>query len=102
MLSPFSHVKLCDPMDCSPPGSSVHGDSPGKNTRVGCHALFQSDAVERCNDFVEFPVRCVMPHHGVGNWGEKAANCGADEGSEEVVGLRECQTWKNQVVRLGF
>ena len=28
-------------MDCSPPGSSVHGDSPGKNTRVGCHALLQ-------------------------------------------------------------
>ena len=22
---------LCDAMDCSPPGSSVHGDSPGKN-----------------------------------------------------------------------
>ena len=32
---------LCYPMDCSPPGSSVHGDSPGKNTRVGCHALLQ-------------------------------------------------------------
>ena len=28
-----------DPMDCSPPGSSVHGDSPGNNTGVGCHAL---------------------------------------------------------------
>ena len=28
-------------MDCSPPGSSVHGDSPDKNTRVGCHALLQ-------------------------------------------------------------
>ena len=28
-------------MDCSPPGSSVCGDSPGKNTGVGCHALFQ-------------------------------------------------------------
>ena len=28
-------------MDCSPPGSSIHGDSPGKNTGVGCHALFQ-------------------------------------------------------------
>ena len=24
---------LCDPMDCSPPVSSVHGDSPGENTR---------------------------------------------------------------------
>ena len=32
---------LCDPMDCSPPGSSVHGVSPGKNTGVGCHALLQ-------------------------------------------------------------
>ena len=26
---------------CSLPGSSVHGDSPGKNTVVGCHALLQ-------------------------------------------------------------
>ena len=34
---------LCDPMYCSPPGSSVHGDSPGKNTGVGCHALLQGD-----------------------------------------------------------
>ena len=25
MLSRFSHVQLCDPMKCSPPGSSVHG-----------------------------------------------------------------------------
>ena len=25
MLSRFSRVRLCDPMDCSPPGSSVHG-----------------------------------------------------------------------------
>ena len=31
----------CHPMDCSPPGSSVHGDSPGKKTGVGCHALLQ-------------------------------------------------------------
>ena len=32
---------LCNSMDCSPPGSSLHGDSPGKNTGVGCHALLQ-------------------------------------------------------------
>ena len=31
----------CNPMDCSPPDSSVHGDSPGKNTGVACHALLQ-------------------------------------------------------------
>ena len=28
-------------MDCSLPGSSVHEDSPGKNTGVGCHFLLQ-------------------------------------------------------------
>ena len=40
---PFAHfcLTLCGPMDCSPPGSSVHGDSPGKNAGVGCHSLFQ-------------------------------------------------------------
>ena len=32
---------LCDPMECSLPGSTVHGNSPGKNTGVGCHALLQ-------------------------------------------------------------
>ena len=30
---------LTGPPPCSPPGSSVHGDSPGKNTGLGCHAL---------------------------------------------------------------
>ena len=28
---------LCD---CNPPGSSVYGDSPNKNTGEGCHVLF--------------------------------------------------------------
>ena len=32
---------LCNPVDCSPPGSSVHGDSPGRNTRVNYCALLQ-------------------------------------------------------------
>ena len=34
-----SCLPLCDPTDSSPPGSS--GDSPGKNTGVGCHSLLQ-------------------------------------------------------------
>ena len=28
-------------MNCSPPGSSVHRDSPSKNTGMDCHVLFQ-------------------------------------------------------------
>ena len=40
-LATQSCPALCNPMDCSPPGSSVHGNSPGKNTGLGCHALLQ-------------------------------------------------------------
>ena len=36
-----SCLTLCDPIHCSLPGSSVHGDTPGKNIGVGCHALLQ-------------------------------------------------------------
>ena len=34
-----SRPTLWDPTDCSPPGSSVHGDSPDKEAGVGYHAL---------------------------------------------------------------
>ena len=37
----LSCVCLCNPMNCSWPGSSAHGDSPGKDIGVGCHALLQ-------------------------------------------------------------
>jgi len=40
----FSHSVMpnsCNPMDWSPPGSSIHGDFPGKNTGVNCHALLK-------------------------------------------------------------
>ena len=36
---------LCNLMDCSPIVSSVYGDSPGKNTGVGCHALLQRNSL---------------------------------------------------------
>ena len=46
----FSEVKrkslscvplFCYPMDCSPPGASIHRDAPGKDIGVGCYALLQ-------------------------------------------------------------
>ena len=42
LTSAQSCPTLCNPMDCCPPGSSVHGmDSPGKNTGAGSHSLLQ-------------------------------------------------------------
>ena len=37
----FSRVQFCDSIDCSPASFSVHGDSPGMNSGMGCHALLQ-------------------------------------------------------------
>ena len=34
---------LCDPTDCSLPGSSIHGYFPSKNSRVGCHVFLQGN-----------------------------------------------------------
>ena len=46
--APCVHIQLLqscptlrNPMDCSPPDSSVHGHSSGKKAGVGCHALLQ-------------------------------------------------------------
>ena len=36
-----SCLTLCDPMDCSPPGLSVHGISQAQNTGVGFPFLLQ-------------------------------------------------------------
>ena len=40
-LAAQSRPTLWDPMDCSPPGSFVHGNSPGKNNAVGSHVFLQ-------------------------------------------------------------
>ena len=48
LTSGYMHAKplqscltLRSPIDRSPPGSSVHGDSPGKISGMGCHVLPQ-------------------------------------------------------------
>ena len=57
MLSCFSCVQLFAPSQiCSSPGLSVDGDSPGKNTGVGCHALLQGIfPTQRQNPGLMFP-----------------------------------------------
>ena len=40
MLKSLSRIRLFV-TPCTGAGSSVHGDPPGKNTGVGCHALLQ-------------------------------------------------------------
>ena len=52
---------LCDPLDCNPPGSyvHVHGISPGKNTRVGCHFLLQEIfPIQELNPYLPCLLHC--------------------------------------------
>ena len=49
---------LCNPMNYSPPGSSVHGIFPGKNTGVGCHILFQGNLPTQDSNHVS-GVSCI-------------------------------------------
>ena len=52
---------LSDPMGCSPPGSSVHGDSLGKNTEVGCHVLLQEVFQTQDQTLISY-VSCLGRH----------------------------------------
>ena len=66
-----SCLTLCDPIDGSPPGSSRPGDSPGKNTGVGCHFLLQCMKVKSESEFAQScptlsdPMDCSLPGSSV-------------------------------------
>ena len=61
-LAPQSCPTLGDPVDCSLPGSSVHGDSPGKNSGVGCHALLQAIFLTQGSN-LGLPLCGQIPYH---------------------------------------
>ena len=54
-----SCLTFCNPMDCSPSGNSVHGDSPGRNTAVGwyalLHGIFQTEVSCTAGEFFTEP-----------------------------------------------
>ena len=53
-----SCLTLCDPLDCSLPGSSVHGIFPGKNTGVGCISYSRGSSWPRDGTCI-FSVSCI-------------------------------------------
>ena len=57
-----SCLTLCNPMDCSPPGSSIQGDSPDKSTGVGCHTLLQGIFPTQALNPSLPHCRCILYH----------------------------------------
>ena len=89
---------LCDPMDCSLPGFSVHGILQAKNTGVGCHFLLQCIKVESESEVAQScptlsdPMDCSLPGssiHGIFQatvleWGAIAFSAG-DTGDMDLI-----------------
>ena len=70
LLSHFSRVRLCDPIDGSPPGSPVPEILQAR-TRVGCHFLLQcmkvkseSEVAQLCPTLSD-PMDCSPPGSSV-------------------------------------
>ena len=66
---------LCDPVDCSPPGSFVSGNSPGRYTGVGCHALLQGILPTQGSNPGLPHCRWILYH--LSHWGTLITNKGA-------------------------
>ena len=74
LLSHFSHVRLLRPHRRQPTRLPCSWDSPGKNTGVGCHFLFQcmkvkseSEVTHSCLNLCD-PMDCSLPGssiHGI-------------------------------------
>ena len=58
-----SCLTLCNPIDCSPPGSSVHGNSPGKNTGMGCPFFLGIFPTRERNSCISCIGRWILHHH---------------------------------------
>ena len=66
-------VLSCDPMDCSPPDSSIHGIFPGKDTGVGCHSSSRGSGQKMAIMYTAPPLYtgCLQnpwPHSLGGSW----------------------------------
>ena len=81
MLVAQSCLVLCDTMGYSPPVSSVHGDSPGKNTGVGCHSVLQGNSSTQGLNWGLLHCRQIpyhLSHQGRGSSGIVPGKSGGD------------------------
>ena len=86
VLGHFSRVRLCKTMGHSPPGSSVHGDSPGKITGVSCHAFLQGVfPIQGSNPCLLCLLRCrrILYHRATGE--ARRQGCSNTKPSKDLI-----------------
>ena len=75
-------------MGCSPPGSSAHGDSPGKNTGVGCHALLQGIFPTQGSNWGLLHCRQILYH-----WALREVQSSKPQAQSDMCPEPECYSW---------
>ena len=76
------YLTLCDPMDYSLPGSSIHGIFPGKNTGEGCHFLLQGIFLTQGSNLGILHCRQIL--YCLSHWGSPLQETFLI-GSEEII-----------------
>ena len=102
---------LRNPVGCFPPGSSAHGDSPGQNTGLGCHALPQGIfPTQGSNPDLRHCRQVLYRLSHQGSWCGSTKNAGAGSLSllhgnfltqESSQGLLHCRWFLYQLSYLG-
>ena len=62
------HPTFCDPVDCSPPGSSVRGITQARMLRVGCHFFLQGSFLTQGLNPVSCTGRRILYHCSFTLW----------------------------------
>ena len=114
VTSVVSDLTLCNPVASSLPGFSVHGDSPGTNAGVGCHALLQGVfSTQGSNPHLLCLLHCkqilyLLSHQGspmlctfYHNWKESLRSHTRNIGRIMQVWLRNLITWVLRKVTRG-
>ena len=92
------------PAGCSPPGSSVPGDSPGENTGVSCHSLLQGIFPTQGSNSGLLPFRQILyqpePEHGhyVGSLKTRAKSL-RTLGATSTIAQHNCK-WQELQVKM--
>ena len=86
-----SHLTHYDPMDCSPPGFSVHGDSPGKN--IGVMLSSEGSSWPRDGSCMSYVSRLAGGFFIISTTWEAQSSRGGAENSALIATLRVQWRW---------
>ena len=111
----LSYLTLCDPVECSQPGFSVHWNSPGKYTGVDSHSLLRGIFLIQGSNLGLLHCRQILyclSHQGKVLYvyarqsrsgpGEQAESCKTPQGKGDLVEMQSSGAEVSIGIRMGL